>query len=133
MWSAVTNSFAAIIGWNSGACTVPNTVMRCVAASRPHAQVTVSSVVPWKSVVAAIALPAADRQHEVDAGRVGHAGEAPGSRASSPTSAPRTLVAVRLDEQLAPNMPILSALALYIAMRSRIVATGASTTDPGFR
>ena len=33
-----------------------------------------------------------------------------------------TVVAVRDDEQLAPNMPILSALALYMAMRSRIDA-----------
>src|SRR5438477_3705555 len=31
-----------------------------------------------------------------------------------------TVVAERPDEQLAPNMPILSALALYIARRSRI-------------
>src|SRR5712692_8443149 len=33
-----------------------------------------------------------------------------------------TLVAERLDEQLAPKSPILSSLALYIAMRSRIDA-----------
>src|SRR5262245_53306215 len=45
-WSAVTNSLAAISGWNSGACTVPNTVMRWVAERRPTAQVTVSSVLP---------------------------------------------------------------------------------------
>ena len=38
---------AAITGLNSGACTVPNTVIRSVAASRPEAQVKVSSVVPW--------------------------------------------------------------------------------------
>jgi hypothetical protein len=31
-------------------------------------------------------------------------------------------VAVRDDEQLAPNMPILSVLSLYMAMRSRIEA-----------
>ena len=50
MWSAVTNSLAAISGWNSGAWTVPKTVMRSVAPKRPAAQVTVSSVEPWKSV-----------------------------------------------------------------------------------
>ena len=33
-----------------GTCTVPNTVMRWVTESRPTAQVTVSSVLPWKSV-----------------------------------------------------------------------------------
>ena len=37
-----------------------------------------------------------------------------------------TLVAERPDEQLAPKMPIFSALALYIAMRSRIDAGRAS-------
>ena len=36
-----------MIGLNSGACTVPNTVIRLVEASRPDAQVTVSSVAPW--------------------------------------------------------------------------------------
>jgi hypothetical protein len=39
-----------------------------------------------------------------------------------------TLVAERPDEQLAPKMPILSALALYMAIRSRIDAERASTT-----
>src|SRR4029077_15330893 len=37
-----------------------------------------------------------------------------------------TLVAERPDEQLAPKMPIFSGLALYIAMRSRIVVARAS-------
>src|ERR1700758_1788765 len=37
-----------------------------------------------------------------------------------------TKVAERPDEQLAPNSPILSWLALYIAMRSRIDAVGVS-------
>jgi hypothetical protein len=37
------------------------------------------------------------------------------------------LVAERPDEQLAPKMPILSALALYIAMRSRIDVERANT------
>ncbi len=46
-WSAVTISLAAITGLNSGACTVPNTVTRLVDASRPVAQVIVSSVSPW--------------------------------------------------------------------------------------
>ena len=50
IWSAVTNSLAAITGWNSGAWMVPNTVMRLVACNRPQAQVMVSSVEPWKSV-----------------------------------------------------------------------------------
>ena len=49
-WSAVTICLAAMIGWNSGACTVPNTVMREVAASNPVAQVIVSSVSPCRSV-----------------------------------------------------------------------------------
>ncbi len=61
-----------MIGWNSGACTVPNTVMRSVCARSPVAQVMVSSDSPCMSVVAAVALPAADRQDEVDAGLVGH-------------------------------------------------------------
>src|SRR5919205_4303331 len=39
-----------------------------------------------------------------------------------------TLVAERPDEQLAPKMPILSGLVLYMAMRSRIDAERASTT-----
>jgi hypothetical protein len=38
------------------------------------------------------------------------------------------LVAERPDEQLAPKMPILSGLVLYMAMRSRIDAERASTT-----
>src|SRR5262245_16183763 len=42
-----------------------------------------------------------------------------------------TLVAVRLPEQLAPNMPILSALPLYIAMRSRCDAIGAGKALSG--
>src|SRR5260221_14015490 len=33
-------------GWNNGAWTVPNTVMRAVTDRRPTAQVTVSSVLP---------------------------------------------------------------------------------------
>jgi hypothetical protein len=37
-------------------------------------------------------------------------------------------VAERPDEQLAPKMPTLSALALYMAIRSRIDAEQASTT-----
>ena len=47
IWSAVTICLAAMIGWNSGTWTVPNTVIRLVAASRPVAQVRVSSVAPW--------------------------------------------------------------------------------------
>jgi len=39
-----------------------------------------------------------------------------------------TLVAERPDEQLAPKMPIFSALALYMAMRSRIDAERADRT-----
>src|SRR5262249_31257399 len=39
-----------------------------------------------------------------------------------------TLVAERPDEQLAPKIPIFSALALYMAMRSRIDAERANTT-----
>jgi hypothetical protein len=39
-----------------------------------------------------------------------------------------TLVAERPDEQLAPNTPIFSALALYMAMRSCIDAVRASKT-----
>jgi len=35
-------------GMEQGACTVPKIVIRCVAANRPQAQVTVSNVVPWK-------------------------------------------------------------------------------------
>ena len=38
-----------------------------------------------------------------------------------------TSVTARPDEQLAPNRPILSALPLYMAMRSFIEAVGAST------
>src|SRR6185312_15515493 len=38
-----------------------------------------------------------------------------------------TLVAERPDEQLAPNSPIFSALALYIARRSRIEGAGRSS------
>src|SRR5262244_2722301 len=38
-----------------------------------------------------------------------------------------TLVAERPDEQLAPNRPILSALPLYMAMRSAMDALRAST------
>ena len=45
-----TGLLAATRGWNSGACTVPNTVMRRVAPNSPQAQVTVSSELPWKSV-----------------------------------------------------------------------------------
>src|SRR5215470_17142493 len=41
---------------------------------------------------------------------------------------PGPLVAERPDEQLAPNTPIFSVLALYMAMRSRIDAVGDSTT-----
>ena len=47
MWSAVTNSLAAISGEISGACTVPNTVSRSVLAKSPQAQATVSHVAPW--------------------------------------------------------------------------------------
>src|SRR5262249_56213938 len=39
-----------------------------------------------------------------------------------------TLVAERPDEQLAPNTPIFSAFALYMAMRSRIDAVPATTS-----
>ena len=46
IWSAVTISLAAIMGWNSGACTVPKQVIRLVAASSAVAQVMVSSVAP---------------------------------------------------------------------------------------
>ena len=49
-WSAVIICFAATIGLNRGAWTVPNTVMRLVLARRPVAQVTVSKVEPWKLV-----------------------------------------------------------------------------------
>ena len=68
--------------------------------------------------VAAVALPAPDRQHEVDAGVVAHLGE---RKAILPARRPAsgTLVAERPDEQLAPNRPSFSALALYIARRSR--------------
>ena len=38
-----------------------------------------------------------------------------------------TWVAERPDEQLAPNRPIFSALALYIAMRSRMDGEGRSS------
>ena len=38
-----------------------------------------------------------------------------------------TLVAERPDEQLAPNRPSFSALALYIARRSRMEAVGRSS------
>src|SRR5260370_3280048 len=38
-----------------------------------------------------------------------------------------TVVAPRPEEQLAPKIPILSALGLYMAMRSRIDAARAST------
>ena len=48
--SAVTICFAAMIGWNSGACTVPNTISRWVLDRSPVAQVIVSSVVPMSSV-----------------------------------------------------------------------------------
>src|SRR5215469_17835171 len=41
-----------------------------------------------------------------------------------------TRVTARPEEQFGPNRPILSALALYIAMRSRIEICGASTDDP---
>src|ERR1700693_6015450 len=41
-----------------------------------------------------------------------------------------TSVTARPEEQLAPNRPILSALALYIAMRSCIEAVRASTFSP---
>ena len=45
-----------------------------------------------------------------------------------------TLVAERPDEQLAPKMPIFSALALYMAMRSCIDAVRASKAfSIGFR
>src|SRR3974390_3551107 len=40
-----------------------------------------------------------------------------------------TRVTARPEEQFGPNRPILSALALYIAMRSRIEICGASTGD----
>src|ERR1700752_901725 len=57
----------------------------------------------------------------------------PASRASAKQSSQLadqrsgTVVAERPDEQLAPNRPILSALPLYIAMRSRMDALRAST------
>ena len=68
--------------------------------------------------VAAVALPAADRQHEVDAGLRPPCARASGSPASCADQRSGTLVAERPDEQLAPKMPIFSALALYIAERS---------------
>src|SRR6266404_7505328 len=77
--------------------------------------------------VAAVTLPAADRQHEIDAAasamraRRRQSGQLADHRSG-------TLVAERPDEQLAPKMPIFSALALYMAMRSRIAAERADTT-----
>ena len=59
--------------------------------------------------VAAVALPAADRQHEVDAGLVRHARELRLS-AQVPDQRSGTLVTARPEEQLAPNSPIFSAL-----------------------
>src|SRR5262249_11853676 len=41
-----------------------------------------------------------------------------------------TRVTARPDEQLAPNRPILSLLALYMSMRCRMEALGASTGVP---
>ena len=46
MWSAVTNSLAAMSGGMRGAWTVPKTVNRLVFANSPQAQVTVSKVAP---------------------------------------------------------------------------------------
>ena len=52
----------------------------------------------------------------------------PSARQSGQLAVQRSgaLVAVRDDEQFEPNMPILSALALYIARRSFIDPVGAS-------
>jgi hypothetical protein len=75
--------------------------------------------------MAPVALPARDRQHEIDArasamrARRRQSGQLADQRSG-------TQVAERPDEQFAPNTPILSALALYIAMRSSIEAVRAS-------
>src|SRR5262245_38716040 len=90
--------------------------MRSVAASRPAAQVMVSSEVPWKSVAPPYpfqraigsmkSMPAASAMRA----SFRHSGQVAGQRSG-------TRVAERPDEQLAPNTPILSALPLYIARR----------------
>ena len=85
IWSAVTNCLAAITGWISGACTVPNTVSRsrrCQQAGRPGNGLQRFALVVG---VAAVALPAADRQHELDPHLVGQAREA---QAVGPFAAP---------------------------------------------
>jgi hypothetical protein len=76
--------------------------------------------------VAAIALPARDRQHE---SRPASSANFASARQSGQLADHRsgTLVAERPDEQLAPNNPILSALPLYMAMRFCIDALRAST------
>ena len=62
-------------------------VTRLVDASSPVAQVIVSSVVALVSGVAAVALPAPDRQQEIEAGVVRHLARVAGCPANSPTSA----------------------------------------------
>ena len=76
--------------------------------------------------VAAIALPARDRQHEIEAGLVGKPRQCETIRQLA-VQRSGTLVAERPDEQLAPNRPILSALPLYMAMRFPMDALRAST------
>ena len=74
----------SISGGISGACTVPNTVSRSVLAKSPQAQAIVSHVALVIGV-AAISLPASDRQHELDAGPVRHLRQ---SDAVGPTPGP---------------------------------------------
>ncbi len=130
MWSAVTNCLAAIRGAISGAWTVPNTVSRLVSASSPagpgHGLQRRALIVG----VAAIALPAADRQHEFDAGLVGQLRKRRQS-VQFPRPALGTVVTARPDEQLAPNRPSFSRLALPIAVRSAW-PNSARTVTPGF-
>ena len=79
-----------------------------VEASRPEPRSPSRASRPG-SRFAAVALPAADRQQEVDPGLVRHPRE-PQLSAQLPDQRSGTLVTARPDEQFAPNSPIFSAL-----------------------
>jgi hypothetical protein len=85
-------------------------------AKTPQAQVAVSPGLALVIGVADIALPASDRQHELDAGQVGHlrqsdaVGPAPDQRSGA-------VVTARPEEQMAPKRIQLERSALPVAAR----------------
>ena len=118
IWSAVTICFAANTGCSSGACTVPKTAPRSVAASRPRRPGQRFVGRALEIGFSAVALPTADRKQESPCPSRRRVLPCARLSSQSPDQRSGTRVAARPDEQFAPNKPSLSLLRLFIDNRS---------------